>query len=80
MNKIGFNPVSFLLNLVIGWFFISFLQAAVSSFNTGKWVGLFERFKAIAFFHDKSAAFVNLAIIATIWFLATAIWFTVRSK
>ena len=80
MPKIEFNPVSFLLNLVIGWFFISFLQSVARAAFMRNWNDILDRFKSIAFFRDRPAAIVNIAIIMVIWIVATSIWFATRPK
>ena len=80
MSKISFNPVSFLLNLAIGWFFMSFLQASARVFFAGSKGDLIQRFKSIAFFHERPAAVINITIMLVIWIVATTIWYMVRQK
>lgn len=80
MPKILFNPVSFLLNMTIGWFFMSFLQASVRVVLSGNRGELIQRFKSIAFFHERPAAIINATIIVIIWIVATTIWYTVRQR
>jgi len=75
MGTFKFNPVSFVTNLVIGWFFMSLLQSAMRSLFVGNWKGLVPRFQDIAFFHDGRAAFINILIILTIGVLANGLWF-----
>ncbi len=80
MSKIAFNPAGVLVNLAIGWFVMSFIHAAVRGFMAGNREGLVARFKSIAFFHDRPAAFLNVAIIVVIYVVTTGIWFAVRRK
>lgn len=74
MGTASFNPVGFAINLVIGWFFMSFLQSAFRSLLAGKWDDLVSRFQAIAFFHDGRAAIINIAIIVTIGIVTNILW------
>ena len=74
MDTVNFNPVGFAINLVIGWFFMSFLQSAFRSLVAGKWDALISRFQAIAFFHDGRAAIINIAIIVTIGIVTNILW------
>lgn len=80
MPKISFNPVSLLINLTIGWFFMSFLQASVRVFLAGSRGDLTQRFKSIAFFHERPAAIVNITIMLGIWIITTTIWYAVHQK
>ncbi|OHD19761.1 MAG: hypothetical protein A2Y38_12085 [Spirochaetes bacterium GWB1_59_5] len=80
MSRMVFNPASFVINMAIGWFVMSFLQAAARAIIAGNREGLLVRFKSIAFFHDRPAAVLNVAIIAIIWIVTTGIWFAVRRK
>lgn len=74
MSHATFNPVGVAINLVIGWFFMSFLQSAFRSLTAGKWDGLVARFKDIAFFHDGRAAAVNIAVILVIGIATNVLW------
>lgn len=80
MPRIVFNPVSFAINLAIGWFFMSFLQSAARTLLRGKGGELIPRFKTIAFFHDKPAAILNIVLIVVIWVVTTSIWFKFHQK
>ena len=80
MPKFTFNPVNFAVNLAIGWFFMSFLQAAARTLLRGKGVELIPRFKTIAFFHDRPAAILNIALIVVIWVVTTSLWFKFHQK
>jgi hypothetical protein len=80
MGKWNFNPVSLTINLVIGWFFMSFLQSAFRSLSSGKWDGLAARFQAIAFFHDGRAAVINIAIIVVIGIVTNVLWYQARHR
>lgn len=80
MPKFSFNLGSFIVNLTIGWFFMSFLQAAVSALRAGTRGGIIPRFKTIAFFHDRPAAILNIAIMAGIWIVTTTLWFALKRR
>jgi len=80
MPATSFNPVGFLVNLAIGRFSMSFMQATVRALLSGKRGEVLSRFKSIAFSHDRPAAALNVATIAAIWVVATAIWFAIRQK
>jgi hypothetical protein len=75
-----FNLGSFIVNLTIGWFLMSFAQAAVRALRTGLRADILPRFKTIAFFHDKPAAWLNLAIMAGIWIVTNALYFTLKRR
>jgi hypothetical protein len=65
MEITRFNPVSGVLNLVIGWFVMALLQAAAISLFSGGWSHLWERFLGIALFRNGSGVVINfIAIIA----------------
>ena len=80
MSSTSFNPVNFAINLVIGWFFMSFLQAVFLSFFAGKWDALMTRFRAIAFFHDDRATVINIAIILTIGIVTNVLWYRAHHR
>ncbi len=80
MGTTSFNPVNFAINLVIGWFFMSFLQAAFLCLFAGKWDTLLTRFRAIAFFHDSRATIINLAIILSIGIVTNVLWYRAQHR
>ncbi len=80
MPKIPFNPVSLLVNLTIGWFILSFLQASIRVLLSGARGDLIQRFKSIAFFHEAPAAIINVGIMLVIWIVAMTIWYMVRQR
>ena len=80
MPKFTFNLGSFIVNVAIGWFFMSFMQAAVSALRTGARDDIIPRFKTIAFFHDKPAAMLNIVIMAGIWILTTTLYFALKRR
>ncbi|MCE1157686.1 MAG: hypothetical protein LWX23_11600 [Spirochaetia bacterium] len=80
MPKFNFNLGSFIVNLTIGWFLMSFIQAAVRALRSGARGDLIPRFKTIAFFHDKPAALLNIAIMAGIWIVTTSLYFTLKRR
>ncbi len=78
MGKYSFNPVNSFISLVVGWFFMAFLQAAVRSLAAGDWKGLVPRFQATALLHDGKSAAINLAAIVVIGIVGTGIWLLAR--
>ena len=74
MGTWNFNPAGFVINLVIGWFIMSFLQSAVRSLFTGNWNGFVSRFHGIAFFHDGWATAINCAVMLAIGIVTTILW------
>lgn len=80
MPKFTFNLGSFIVNVAIGWFLMSFIQATVSALRAGVRNDIIPRFKTIAFFHDRPAAILNIAIMAGIWIVTTTLWFTLKRR
>lgn len=80
MEKLSFNPASVAINLVIGWFFMSFLQSACRSLFAGNWQGLLSRFRTIAFFHDGRATAINIAAILIIGIVTITLWQLARHR
>ncbi len=80
MVRSAFNPASLAVNLVIGWFFMSFLQSLFGPLGSRDWASLGSRFKAIAFFHDGRAAVINLAVIVAIGVAANILWQLARRR
>lgn len=73
-----FNPVSGLIGLVVGWFVMAFLQAAVRSFFAGDLGGLSRRFVDIGLFRSPGGIVVNIVAIVVVGAIGTAIWFARR--
>ena len=80
MGTVNFNPVGFAINLVIGWFFLSFLQSTFASLVAGKWDGLVTRFQGIALFHDARAAVINVVIILVIGIVTNILWYQAHQR
>jgi len=80
MPKFSFNLGSFIINVAIGWFLMSFLQATVRALRAGVRGDIIPRFKTIAFFHDKPAGLLNIAIMAGIWSVTTTLYFALRRR
>jgi len=75
MNSSTFNPINVLVSLAVGWFLLAFLHsAAVSLFSAG-WGDLIPRFQAIALFHDRKGAAIDIGIIVFIGIVTNAIWY-----
>jgi len=69
-----FNPANSLVSLLVGWFFISFLQAAARCLFAGDFTTLGRRFSDIGLFRDSGGVVVNIVAIAVIGAVAGAIW------
>jgi hypothetical protein len=74
MARAQFNIVSFLINLVIGWFLVSFLQAVVLKLLNGGWQDLLAHFRRIAFFQDGTAVLINIIVIVVCGGLGLGAW------
>ncbi len=78
MEAIHFNPVTFAINLAVGWFLLAFLQTlAVSLFSAG-WPDFWTRFLAIALFRNGAGAAINLILVIVLGVGGTALWFFLR--
>jgi len=80
MTKLNFSLGSLIVNLAIGWFLMSFMQAVVRSLRAGAGADIIPRFKTIAFFHDRPAAWLNIAIMAGIWIVTTSLYFALKRR
>jgi hypothetical protein len=78
MDGTQFNPVSFIIGIVVGWFVAAFLHAAIVALFTNGWATLIEHFTRIAFFKDITAAVINLVIIIVIGIVSGFLWFRSR--
>jgi len=58
-----FNPASFIVNIIGGWFVATFLQVLVMSVITGKWSLFIYNYRQISMFRNHFGALVNLMII-----------------
>jgi hypothetical protein len=74
MARKQFNIVSFLINLVIGWFLVSFLQAVVLKLLYGGWPDLLAHFRRIAFFQDSTGILINVIVIVVCGGLGFGAW------
>ena len=80
MNTSTVNPVNSLIGIAVGWFLLAFLHsAAVSLFSAG-WTDLIPRFKAIAYFHNKQGAIIDVIIIVAIYIISNVIWYIVHHR
>jgi hypothetical protein len=73
-----FNPVSGLISLVVGWFLMAVLQAAVRSVFTGDFAGFSRRFMDIGFFRSPNGAVANIVAIVVVGAIGAAVWFARR--
>lgn len=80
MGAHSFNPVNFLVSLVVGWFVMAFLHSLAVSVFTAAWADLVPRFQAIAFFHDRKAAMIDVLIIVVVGAVTNALWYLARQR
>ncbi len=73
-----FNPISGLFSLVVGWFLMAILQAAVRSVFAGDFAGLSRRFMDIGLFRSPNGVVVNIVAIVAVGAIGAAIWFAQR--
>jgi hypothetical protein len=73
-----FNPVSGSISLVVGWFLMAFLQAAVRCAFAGDLAGLGRRFTDIGLFRSPGGVVVNIVAIVVVGAIGTALWFMRR--
>jgi hypothetical protein len=78
MNGQSVNPFGMAINLVIGWFVISFLQAALRSMISAAGPGLWAGFLDIALLRNGAAALINLVAILVLGGIGTTIWFLAK--
>lgn len=69
------NPINWMINLIIGWFMVSLLQAIGFALINGGWKNVIPHFKQIAFFKDSMGALINLIAIVVLGTIGTFIWF-----
>ncbi len=69
-----FNIVGFLINLVIGWFLVSFLQAVVLKLLNGGWPDLIAHFSRIALFRDGTGVLINCIVIVVFGGIGFGAW------
>ncbi len=68
-----FNPVSGVISLVVGWFVMAFIQAAIRSVFAGDLRGLADRFKDIGLFRSPGGVAVNVAAIVVVGIIGSAL-------
>ena len=78
MTNLNINPIGIVVNLAIGWFVLSFLQAALRSILSSGVPGLWARFLDIALIRNGSGALINLIAIVVLGGIGTAVWFLVK--
>lgn len=74
----SFNPVNALVSLVVGWFFMAFLQAGARCLLAGDFSTLGRRFSDIGLFRDPGGVVVNIVAIVALGTIGTALWFAAR--
>lgn len=80
MSTNSFNPINFLVSIVVGWFLLAFLHStAVSLFSAG-WGNLIPRFQAIAFFRDRRGALIDICIIVVIGVITNVAWYLAHRR
>jgi hypothetical protein len=78
MTSISINPVGMIVNLAIGWFVISFLQAAGRALLSEGGPSLRARFLDIALFRYGPGVLINAIAIVVFGGIGTALWFMAR--
>ncbi len=78
MTRLGINPFGIAINLAIGWFVISFLQAVLRGIGSSSGSSLWTRFLAIALFRNGPAVLINLIAIAVLGGIGTVLWFLAK--
>jgi len=78
MEAIQFNLGKWLINLVPGWFLVSFLQVIAISLFTGAWADVWGRFTAIALFRNGGGVLVNIIVIVVVSAVTVPIWLLTR--
>lgn len=80
MNAGIVNPINTIISYVVGWFLLAFLHSvAVSIFSAG-WGDLIPRFQAIAFFHNKQGAIIDVIITVVIAIVANVGWYIAHHR
>jgi hypothetical protein len=78
MTSLNINPLGMIVNLIIGWFVISFLQAILRAILSSDGLGLWARFLDIALFRQGPAILINVIVIVVFGGIGTALWFMAR--
>ena len=78
MTSLNVNPVSMAINLVFGWFVLSFLHAALRTIISPGPTPLVASFLDIALFRNSPARVINLIAIAVFGSIRTALWFLAK--
>jgi hypothetical protein len=78
MTSPNINPIGMVVNLVIGWFVLSFLQAALRAIVSAGGPGLWAGFLDIALFRNGSAVLINLIAIIVLGGIGTVLWFLAK--
>ena len=78
MTSLNINPLNMVLNLVIGWFVMSFLQALLRAILSSDRLGIWARFLDIALFRNGSAVLINAIAMVVLGGIGTALWFMAR--
>lgn len=78
MNNIQWNPVSLIINLVIGWFFAALIQSFVFALAAGGWKDLWPHVARIALFRDGIGVLINFAIVIIGGGIGIALWLALR--
>jgi hypothetical protein len=78
MTSRNFNPIGIAVNLVIGWFVVSFLQTALRSLLSEGWTNFWARFMDTAFFRNGAGVFTNMMVIVVCGGIGTALWFLLK--
>ncbi len=80
MKNSSFNPVNFIISLILGWFLVSFLQSLVLLIISANSSGIIQEFKNIAFFQNLRGVIINIIIIVVFGGIGTSLWLKARKK
>lgn len=78
MTSLNIDPFGMVVNFVIGWFVISFLQAVLRVILSPGLPKLLERFLDIALFRNGSGVLINVIAGAVIGGTGTVLWFLAK--
>jgi hypothetical protein len=78
MTNLHINPLGMVVNLIIGWFVLSFLQTALRSIFVAGGPSLWARFLDIALFRNGSGVLINVIAVIAFGGIGTVLWFLAK--
>lgn len=78
MANLKINVASMAINVAIGWFVLSFLQALIRSLIAADVSTFWARFLAIALFKNGQGVVINAIVIIVFGGIGTTIWFLAK--